>query len=141
MAPVQSKPTQESSNEPNNKFKFLQPFKQDYMKMALLGLGLTVALGFFFRYKVASPSQYIVKTGLGINDLTIAKKTFVFPFQRYSFLDITPKNYTFNLHAMSNEKMELFGSFLFFSLGNSNFFVIVLFLECLLLDQKMILRS
>ncbi|RIA88063.1 hypothetical protein C1645_826891 [Glomus cerebriforme] len=57
-------------------------------------------------YRISDPSQYLVKTGALINDISISKKGWVLPFQRSSFFDITPANYTLQLQAMSAEKLE-----------------------------------
>ncbi|KXS15523.1 hypothetical protein M427DRAFT_98680, partial [Gonapodya prolifera JEL478] len=51
-------------------------------------------------------SQYIVKTGFGIDDMEINKKCWVFPGQKYSLLEVTPMNFPLNLHVMSAEKLE-----------------------------------
>ncbi|KAI3522702.1 hypothetical protein L2E82_05965 [Cichorium intybus] len=56
-------------------------------------------------YRVASASEYLVITGCGIDDIKIAKKAWIFPGQSYSKFDITPVNYTFDVQAMSAEKL------------------------------------
>lgn len=57
-------------------------------------------------YKIAGPNQYLVRTGLGITDIAISKKAMVWLFQKHKFIDIHPKNYSFKLHTMSNEKID-----------------------------------
>lgn len=57
------------------------------------------------RYKIAKPDEYLVRTGLGIKDVAISKKGYLWPFQKYGFIDMRPSNYTFSLHSMSNEKI------------------------------------
>lgn len=47
-----------------------------------------------------------MRTGPGIQGISISKKAFQWPFQTASFLTMAPSNYTFNLQAMSKEKME-----------------------------------
>lgn len=37
------------------------------------------------RYAIAKPSEYLVLTGAGINDIRICKKAIVMPFQRVCF--------------------------------------------------------
>lgn len=59
-----------------------------------------------FRYKVSNPNQYLVRTGLGIKDMVISTTGFQWPFQNYAFINMIPKNYSFNLDAMSSQKME-----------------------------------
>ncbi|KAL3643137.1 Flotillin-like protein 4 [Castilleja foliolosa] len=56
-------------------------------------------------YKVAKASEYIVVTGVGIDDIKIAKKAWIFPGQSYTKFDISPVNYTFEVQAMSAEKL------------------------------------
>ncbi|GBC01178.1 hypothetical protein RclHR1_00410005 [Rhizophagus clarus] len=57
-------------------------------------------------YRISNPNQYLVKTGAFVSDISIRKKGWVFPFQRSTFFDITPANYTLQLQAMSAEKLE-----------------------------------
>ncbi|KXS15524.1 hypothetical protein M427DRAFT_56627 [Gonapodya prolifera JEL478] len=57
-------------------------------------------------YIVASPTQFVVKTGFGIDDMVIQKKCWVFPGQKFSILEVTPTNFPLNLHVMSAEKLE-----------------------------------
>ncbi|XP_017250544.1 flotillin-like protein 3 [Daucus carota subsp. sativus] len=56
-------------------------------------------------YKVAGPSEYLAITGLFINDVKLAKKKYVLPFQKCVKFDISPVNYEFNVQAMSAEKL------------------------------------
>nr|XP_043623052.1 flotillin-like protein 3 [Erigeron canadensis] len=56
-------------------------------------------------YRVAKASEYLVITGSGIDDIKIAKKGWVFPGQTSSVFDISPVNYTFEVQAMSAEKL------------------------------------
>ncbi|CAG8612567.1 8561_t:CDS:2 [Funneliformis mosseae] len=57
-------------------------------------------------YRISDANQYLVKTGAYINDVTLTKKSFVWPGQRSTFVDLTPTNYTLQLQAMSAEKLE-----------------------------------
>lgn len=59
-----------------------------------------------FSYKVASANQYVVKTGFKIDNLHVSKATLKLPFQKAEFIDVNCKNYEFNLHAMTIEKLE-----------------------------------
>lgn len=75
----------------------------------MYGLG-ALAVGSFAwfmvnRYHVAAPTQYIVRTGLMIPEISIAKKAFRWPLQRAFVLDITPTSYTFTAGAMTSEKL------------------------------------
>ena len=56
-------------------------------------------------YKVAKASQYLVITGIGIKDIKLAKKAWILPGQSYSVFDLSPVNYTFEVQAMSAEKL------------------------------------
>ncbi|KAH7845775.1 hypothetical protein Vadar_005870 [Vaccinium darrowii] len=56
-------------------------------------------------YKVASASEYLVITGRGIPDIKIAKKAWIFPGQSCTKFDVSPVNYTFEVQAMSAEKL------------------------------------
>lgn len=56
-------------------------------------------------YKVASASEYLAITGVGISDIKLAKKAWVLPGQSCTIFDISPVNYTFEVQAMSAEKL------------------------------------
>lgn len=51
----------------------------------LSGLGASAALvgaGFLItRYKISKPEQFLVRTGLGIKDMSISRTAIVWPFQ------------------------------------------------------------
>lgn len=71
--------------------------------------GTTAIVGFggfaAFRYKISSPSEYIVKTGLGISEISIRKKTMVWPFQRYRKMSIAPITFPIEVDAMSEQRI------------------------------------
>ncbi|XP_042487250.1 flotillin-like protein 4 [Macadamia integrifolia] len=56
-------------------------------------------------YRVASASEYLVITGIGIEDIKLAKKAWILPGQSYTKFDLSPVNYTFEVQAMSAEKL------------------------------------
>ncbi|KAF8929281.1 hypothetical protein EDD21DRAFT_371146 [Dissophora ornata] len=56
-------------------------------------------------YKVARANEYLIITGYGIDDVKLAKKAFILPGQKASPIDISPVNYTFDVQAMSSEKL------------------------------------
>ena len=56
-------------------------------------------------YKKASASEYLAITGFGIEDIKLAKKSWVFPGQSCTLLNLSPVNYTFEVQAMSAEKL------------------------------------
>lgn len=58
------------------------------------------------RYRISKPDEYLVRTGLGIRDMIVSKQGYQWPFQTYQFIKMHPSNYSFDLQAMSSEKME-----------------------------------
>ena len=57
-------------------------------------------------YHVAEPNAYLVITGVGINQVLIRKKAFVYPFQKVSKISITPFDFSMSLQAMTIEKLK-----------------------------------
>lgn len=80
--------------------------EMDYLKagavsaFAIMGAGLA-----FSRYRVSRPSQYLVRTGLGIDGLSITKKAVQWPGQKYAFIDMTPQTFDITVSAMSKERI------------------------------------
>jgi len=58
------------------------------------------------RIMVALPNQAIVRTGFLIKDIQISKKCIALPFQTADYVELKPHNYSFNLSAMSSQKLE-----------------------------------
>ncbi|KAG0226902.1 hypothetical protein BGW42_003305 [Actinomortierella wolfii] len=56
-------------------------------------------------YRVAKANEYLIITGLGIDDVKLAKKAWILPGQRSTTFSIAPVNYSFDVHAMSSEKL------------------------------------
>ncbi|XP_027907078.1 flotillin-like protein 4 [Vigna unguiculata] len=56
-------------------------------------------------YRVAKASEYLVISGVGIKDIKLAKKAWVLPGQSCTVFDLSPVNYTFEVQAMSAEKL------------------------------------
>ncbi|KAK4737420.1 hypothetical protein R3W88_001117 [Solanum pinnatisectum] len=56
-------------------------------------------------YRIARASEFLVITGIGINELKITKKALVWPLQKCQVIDVTPVNYTFEVNAMRAEKL------------------------------------
>ncbi|CAN1169313.1 Flotillin-like protein 1 [Linum perenne] len=57
-------------------------------------------------YKVAKASELLAITGVGITDIKLAKKKWILPIgQSCTRFDISPVNYTFEVQAMSAEKL------------------------------------
>lgn len=42
------------------------------------------------RYKVCRPDQFLVRTGLGIRDMSVTKKAIRWPFQKATFIEMSP---------------------------------------------------
>jgi flotillin len=61
---------------------------------------------FFPIYKICSPSQYIVITGLGINKIKLVKKQWILPGQQYNIINISPKIYEIKFTVMSSEMIQ-----------------------------------
>jgi flotillin len=57
-------------------------------------------------FHVAQANEYLVITGVGIDDVKVAKKSWVWPGQNLSRFNLTPFSYEIDLHAMSIEKLE-----------------------------------
>ncbi len=53
---------------------------------AVLGLGAFLTL----RYKTSLSNEWLVKTGLMVNDMEIGKKFFQLPFQNIQKITVTP---------------------------------------------------
>ncbi|XP_059640901.1 flotillin-like protein 3 [Cornus florida] len=58
-------------------------------------------------YRVAGPSEVLAITGSFITDpdIVLAKKKWIWPGQKWVRIDLTPVNYTFQVQAMSAEKL------------------------------------
>ncbi|KAJ0963892.1 hypothetical protein J5N97_029014 [Dioscorea zingiberensis] len=56
-------------------------------------------------YKVARASEYLAITGFGVPDIKLAKKAWILPGQICKRFSISPENYTFEVQAMSLEKL------------------------------------
>ncbi|KAL2632565.1 hypothetical protein R1flu_004044 [Riccia fluitans] len=57
------------------------------------------------KYMIAKPSEYLIITGSGISDIKLVKKGWIWPMQSARSFDISPMNYSFDVHAMSIEKL------------------------------------
>nr|POF15413.1 flotillin-like protein 2 [Quercus suber] len=57
------------------------------------------------KWKTAGPSEYLAITGWGIPDIKLAKNEWIFPGQKCTKFDMSPVNYTFEVQAMSAEKL------------------------------------
>ncbi|KAI8893401.1 hypothetical protein BC833DRAFT_624917, partial [Globomyces pollinis-pini] len=57
-------------------------------------------------YRATDANEYLVITGINIQDVKVTKKAMIWPGQRFTKFSLTPMNYTLSLHAMTVEKLE-----------------------------------
>ena len=55
------------------------------------------------RYKVCRPDEYLVKTGIGIGDMQISRKSFVWPGQIGTFVKVNPQTLTVGVVKFEND--------------------------------------
>jgi flotillin len=74
----------------------------------LTGLATVGTVGWLAtRYKVATPGQYLVRTGIMIDDIDISKQAFWLPYQTLSYISLEPTTYHCLIaDAMSQEKIS-----------------------------------
>jgi uncharacterized membrane protein YqiK len=54
-------------------------------------------------YRVAETNEVMVKTGLGVDDIHVTKKTMHWPMQKVKAIDLNPRTFTHDFNAMSKE--------------------------------------
>lgn len=102
-----------------SKIKAVKSNKRSYVELLAVAVPLT-AMCFPFVYRISSPNQYLVRTGLGIKDISIKKKAIVLPYvHTEQYINMNPQNYEFKLHAMSIEKIPFILP-AFFTIGPKN---------------------
>ena len=57
-------------------------------------------------YHVADANSYLVITGGGIEGIKIVRKAFIYPWQKYSTISISPFDFEITLQAMTIEKLQ-----------------------------------
>ncbi len=103
-----------------SKIKTVKCYKRQFMTEAAIATCLAPVILMPFLYKISESDQYLVRTGLGIKDISVSKKGFVLPiFHTASFITMHPHNYEFKLHAMSVEKIPFILPG-FFTIGPKN---------------------
>jgi len=70
----------------------------------IAGLGLA-AVGIASRVKIARASQYVVRTGILIEDISVTKKAIQLPFQQCSMMSIEPVTLEIEVDAMSMQRI------------------------------------
>ena len=58
-------------------------------------------------WHVSDANSYLVVTGGGIESIKIVKKAYVYPWQRYNFISISPFDFEIALQAMTIEKLQV----------------------------------
>lgn len=58
-----------------------------------------------FAWRTGDADEYLVVTGAWIDDVKLCKKAWILPGQKCSKVHLSAVNYTFELHAMSSEKL------------------------------------
>ena len=59
------------------------------------------------RYKVAGPNEYLVRTGILIDDIDISKQAFILPYQTFGKINMEPTTYHCTVEeAMSHERIS-----------------------------------
>lgn len=76
-----------------------------WSSVAVAGLASAPMFWAVNNYHVCKPNQYLVRTGLGISDISVTKSGIRWPFQNAMMVDVNPTTYTFRLH-MSKGKVE-----------------------------------
>ncbi len=71
----------------------------------LLFGGLALGSFLYSRYEIAQTNQQLIKTGLGIPDMIVSKKSIIWPFQTFQRISLNPKTLNFHLNHMSKEKV------------------------------------
>lgn len=97
------------SNKSNNS-NSSNLIQKKHLMTEIIGVSATataVTLGWLAsRYKVAGPNEYIVKTGILIDDIYISKKTLWLPFQTFGMIPLEPSTYHCVIEeAMSHERI------------------------------------
>ena len=86
-------------------FFYKHPIAATLVTAAPLATVTGIGLFCFFRYKVAGPSEYVVRTGLGIKDISVTKKALQLPFQTYQKMSIAPVTFPIEVDAMSSHRI------------------------------------
>ena len=100
----------------NEKRVKMQPQKRDFADLALssmvvsggYALASTAVFGsayFYWRYKVALPNEWIIKTGPFITDVHISRRTLLLPFQQSITVTMNPTTIKTIVNAMTTEKI------------------------------------
>jgi len=78
----------------------------DDIKKAVAGTAIASVGAFMFvRYHVAGPSQYLVRTGLGIKDIKVSKKGIQWPLQTITMINVEPVTFDIEVDAMSKQRI------------------------------------
>lgn len=89
-----------------NQTNFYEDNKKIIHTVGGIGLMAGATALLFSRYKTSRSHEWLVRTGLMVNDIQIGKKFFQFPFQNIDRINMSPSSFKFSVNAMSKEKME-----------------------------------
>ena len=76
-------------------------------KRGLVAGGVLLGVAGFLtrRFKIAGPSEQIVRTGLGIKNVSVTKKAVQWPFQTANRISIEPRTFEVEIDAMSMHRI------------------------------------
>lgn len=57
-------------------------------------------------YHISDANSYLVITGGGVKDVKIVKKAWIFPWQKFGTISISPFDFEITLQAMTIEKLQ-----------------------------------
>lgn len=95
-----------NSSTHNDKPNLYDKYKKQIHAIGGLVLAGGATALLFSRYKTSRSHEWLVRTGLMVNDIQIGKKFFQFPFQNIDRINMSPASFKFSVNAMSKEKME-----------------------------------
>ncbi|AYV87049.1 MAG: hypothetical protein Sylvanvirus21_1 [Sylvanvirus sp.] len=94
------------NNENENKNPSFHNYKHLMTREIMIGsAAATLAALAASRFRVCQPHQYMVRTGVFIKEMMVSKKGFHLPFQKCSFVNMSPASFSFELHHMSKDKV------------------------------------
>jgi len=93
--------------------QFDPTFAEQYLSATMLGsygaaaVAVATTAWVASRVKIAGPNQYLVKTGIFIDDIEISKKTLWLPYQTFNIINLEPFTYQCIVdEAMSKERIS-----------------------------------
>lgn len=90
----------EDSNESNTSL-----FAGSLVGIGLTGIALTGLV--FSRYRTSKANKWLVRTGLGVNDIQIGIKFIQWPFQNIDYINMNPQHQNSQLKIFLQEEQIL----------------------------------